>query len=95
MRRQIPRTRRMVVQASILSHPRVDERLELMLWRLADQLGSMTREGLDERLPFTHRQLAERIAARRSTASLAVGRPGAEDRARRWDEITGCYPTTG
>jgi hypothetical protein len=46
MRRQIMRTRRMVLQACILSQSRVDERLELMLWRLAEQFGRMTREGL-------------------------------------------------
>jgi hypothetical protein len=42
MRRQIRRTRRMMLQACILSRSSVDERLELMLWRLAEQFGSMT-----------------------------------------------------
>jgi len=83
MRRQIMRTRRMVLQACILSHSRVDERLELMLWRLAEQFGSMTREGLLVRLPFTHVQLAEMIAARRSTVTMAVSRLVAEERLRR------------
>ena len=83
MRRQIMRTRRMVLQACILSRSRVDERLELMLWRLGEQFGSMTREGLLVRLPFTHLQLAEMIAARRSTVTMAVSRLVAEDRLRR------------
>jgi CRP/FNR family transcriptional regulator, cyclic AMP receptor protein len=83
MRRQIVRTRRMILQASILSRSRVDERLELMLWRLGEQFGSLTREGLLVRLPFTHLQLAEMIAARRSTVSLAVSRLVADDRLRR------------
>ena len=83
MRRQIMRTRRMVLQACILSHSRVDERLELMLWRLAEQFGSMTREGMLVRLPFTHVQLAEMIAARRSTVTMAVSRLVAEKRLRR------------
>jgi CRP/FNR family transcriptional regulator, cyclic AMP receptor protein len=82
MRRQIMRTRRMMLQACILSCSRVDERLELMLWRLADQFGAMTREGMRVRLPFTHLQLAEMIAARRPTVTLAVSRLGAEDRLR-------------
>jgi hypothetical protein len=82
MRRQVMRTRRMMLQACILSCSRVDERLELMLWRLADQFGAMTRDGLHVRLPFTHLQLAEMIAARRSTVTLAVRRLGAEDRLR-------------
>lgn len=83
MRRQVMRTRRMMVQACILSHSRVDERLELMLWRLAEQFGRVTREGLLVRLPFTHLQLAEMIAARRSTVTLAVSRLVSEDRLRR------------
>jgi CRP/FNR family transcriptional regulator, cyclic AMP receptor protein len=83
MRRQIRRTRRMVLQAYILSRSRVEERLELMLWRLGEQFGSMTREGLLVRLPFTHLQLAEKIAARRSTVTMAVSRLVAEDRLRR------------
>ncbi len=83
MSRQIMRTRRMVLQACILSRSRVDERLELMLWRLGEQFGSVTREGLLVRLPFTHVQLAEMIAARRSTVTMAVSRLVAEDRLRR------------
>jgi hypothetical protein len=43
----------------------------------------MTRDGLQVRLPFTHLQLAEMIATRRSTVSAAVGRLVAEDRLRR------------
>jgi CRP/FNR family transcriptional regulator, cyclic AMP receptor protein len=82
MRRQITRTRRMVLQACILSRSLVDERLELMLWRLGDQFGRMTREGLLVGLPFTHLQLAEMIAARRSTVTMAVGRLVSEDRLR-------------
>jgi CRP/FNR family transcriptional regulator, cyclic AMP receptor protein len=83
MRREIWRTRRMMLQACILSQPLVDERLELMLWRLAEQFGSLTRDGLLVRLPFTHLQLAEMIAARRSTVTVAANRLVAEDRLRR------------
>lgn len=83
MRRQIRRTRRMVLQACILSRSSVDERLELMLWRLAEQFGSMTRDGLLVQLPFTHLHLAEMIAAQRSTVTLAANRLVAEDRLRR------------
>ena len=83
MRRVFWRARRLMLQACILSRSLVDERLELMLWRLAEQFGSMTRDGLLVRLPFTHLQLAEMIAARRSTVSVAASRLVAEDRLRR------------
>lgn len=83
MRRQIMRVRRMIVQACILSQPRAEDRLELMLWRLADQFGTVTRDGLMVRLPFTHLQLAEMIAVRRPTVTVAVGQLVHEDRLRR------------
>jgi hypothetical protein len=50
VRRLVVRTRRMILRASILSRPRVHERVELMLWLLADQFGSVTPEGLLVRL---------------------------------------------
>jgi CRP-like cAMP-binding protein len=81
-RRQITRTRRLILQACILSLPRVEDRLELMLWRLAEQFGTMTREGLAVQLPFTHRQLAEMVGARRPTISGAVKSLAAEGRIR-------------
>jgi CRP-like cAMP-binding protein len=83
MRRLVVRVRRLILQTSILSSSRVDERLELMLWLLADQFGHMTRDGLLVRLPFTHRQLAEMVAAQRPTVTLAVNRLIGQGRLRR------------
>jgi CRP/FNR family transcriptional regulator, cyclic AMP receptor protein len=82
VRRLVVRARRMILRASILSRPRVYDRVELMLWLLADQFGSVTREGLLVRLPFTHSQLGEIVGARRSTVTLAVRQLVAEDRLR-------------
>ena len=82
MRRAIMRVRRMIVQAAILSRPRAEHRLELMLWRLAEQFGSVTADGLEVRLPLTHEQLSEMIAARQSTVTLAIGALVADDRLR-------------
>lgn len=83
MRRLVVRTRRMILGASILSsRPRVEERVELMLWLLGDQFGSVTPEGLLVRLPFTHSQLGEIVGAKRSTVTLAIRHLVAEDRLR-------------
>jgi CRP-like cAMP-binding protein len=82
VRRLVVRTRRMILRASILSRPRVHERVELMLWLLADQFGSVTPEGLLVRLPFTHTQLGEIVGAKRSTVTLAIRHLVAEDRLR-------------
>jgi CRP/FNR family transcriptional regulator, cyclic AMP receptor protein len=82
MRRLVRRARRMIIQTSILSRPRADERFELMLWQLADRFGNVTPEGLLVRLPFTHDQLGEMVGAKRSTVTLAVSQLVAEDRRR-------------
>jgi CRP/FNR family cyclic AMP-dependent transcriptional regulator len=82
IRRLVGRARRMILRASILSRPRVYDRVELMLWLLADQFGSVTPEGLLVRLPFTHNQLGEIVGAKRSTVTLAVRQLVAEDRLR-------------
>jgi CRP/FNR family transcriptional regulator, cyclic AMP receptor protein len=82
VRRLVVRARRMILRASILSRPRVDERIALMFWLLGDQFGNVTPEGLLVRLPFTHNQLGEIVGAKRSTVTLAIRQLVAADRLR-------------
>jgi CRP-like cAMP-binding protein len=72
MRRLIARARRLSLQAAINSVPRVEERLELTLWQLADRFGRVTGEGIVLRLAMTHERLGELIAAQRPSVSTAV-----------------------
>lgn len=53
---------------------RVEDRLRLMLWHLADRWGRVTPDGTVLPIPLTHESLACLIGARRSPVSLALGR---------------------
>lgn len=72
MRRLIARARRLSMQAAINALPRVEERLELTLWRLADRFGRVTPEGIALRLALSHELLGELIAAQRPSVTTAL-----------------------
>jgi CRP-like cAMP-binding protein len=72
--RAMLRSRRLANTLVIASHPRLDQRLLLLLWELADRYGSVHADGVHLRLPVTHEVLAELAAARRPSVSTALGR---------------------
>jgi CRP/FNR family cyclic AMP-dependent transcriptional regulator len=72
VQRLILRSRRLSLQAAINAVPRIDERLELTLWHLADRFGRMSREGVQLTLPITHEQLSEMVGARRPSVTSAL-----------------------
>ena len=63
----------LAVQALIAHLPKAEHRLLLMLWHLADRFGIVTPDGIVVQLPLSHDLLGRLTAARRSTASLALG----------------------
>jgi CRP-like cAMP-binding protein len=72
VQRLILRARRLSLQAAINSVPRIDERLDLTLWQLADRFGRITPEGVKLDVHFTHTQLAEILAAQRPSVTHAI-----------------------
>src|SRR3954470_3174162 len=72
--RAMLRSRRLANTLVIASHPRLDQRLRLLLWELADRYGTVQPDGVRPRLPLTHEVLAELAAARRPSVSTALGR---------------------
>jgi CRP-like cAMP-binding protein len=74
MQRLITRSRRLSLQSAINSLSRIEERLELTLWQLAERFGRVTPEGVMLNLPITHSQLAEMVAAQRPSVTTAVAR---------------------
>jgi CRP/FNR family cyclic AMP-dependent transcriptional regulator len=72
--RAMLRSRRLANTLAIASHPRLDERLMLLLWELADRYGTVGTDGVHLRLSLTHEVLAELAAARRPSVSTALGR---------------------
>lgn len=81
--RLINRSRRASLQGAINAIPRMDERLEVTLWSLADRYGHVTRDGIKLHLPLTMAQLAEMVAAQRPSVSVAVARLEAQQRIMR------------
>lgn len=72
--RAIRRSRRLANALVLASHPRLDERLLLLLWEVADRYGVVHPDGVHLRLPLTHEVLAELAAARRPSVSTALSR---------------------
>lgn len=83
--RAIVRSRRLANTIAIMHHPRLDERLRLLLWELADRFGKVSPDGVRVPVPATHDLLSELAGARRPSVSLALGRlanAGLVERAR-------------
>jgi hypothetical protein len=71
--RAIRRSRFMAVTMGILHQPRIDVRLHMLLWELAERWGTVHRDGVHLPMRLTHSMLGELVAARRPTVTKAVG----------------------
>jgi CRP/FNR family transcriptional regulator, cyclic AMP receptor protein len=70
--REVERSRNLAINMAIVGHARVDVRIHMLLWHLADRWGSAHPGGTILPLPLTHAVLAELVAARRPTVSTAL-----------------------
>lgn len=71
--RALERARNLAVQMAIVHQPRVNVRLHMLLWHLADRWGRVGMEGISLDLPLSHTVLADLVAARRPTVTVALG----------------------
>lgn len=71
--RAIRRSRHMAVTMAIVHQPRIDVRLQMLFWELADRWGTVRQDGVHVPVHLTHATLAELIAARRPTVTKALG----------------------
>lgn len=71
--RALERSRRLAVNMAIAQHPRLEIRLEVLLWHLAERLGHVHPDGVHLTLPITHEALGNLVAARRPSVSAALG----------------------
>lgn len=79
----VRRTRAATFQLAIAQLPRVEDRLIVLLWQLAERWGRVAPEGVKLSLPLTHRVLATLVGARRpsvTTALTGLTRAGLVDR---------------
>jgi hypothetical protein len=71
--RGIRRAHSLAVSLAIAHHPRVEDRLLLTLWHLAERWGRVTSEGIAVPLPLSHQRLSELVGAHRPTVTTAIG----------------------
>jgi CRP/FNR family transcriptional regulator, cyclic AMP receptor protein len=74
MGRVMLRSRRLAMLMAIVQQPRLDERLCLLFWELADRYGIVHPDGVHLRLPLTHEVISHLAAAQRPSVSAALGR---------------------
>jgi len=84
--RGIRRAHSLAVALAISHHQRVDERLLLTLWHLAERWGRVIPGGIVVPLPLSHQRLAELVGAHRPSVTTAMGELGRAERLSRRDD---------
>ena len=86
--RALDRSRRLAAMMAIAQQPRLDERLWMLFWELADRHGRVHPGGVYLDLPLTHEVLSHLVAARRPSVSGALTKLADQGRlerdGRRW-----------
>jgi CRP-like cAMP-binding protein len=78
--RALGRSLRLVTAMAIAQQPRLDERLFMLFWDLADRFGKVHADGVHLDLPLTHEVLSHLAGARRPSVSGALTRLSDEGR---------------
>ena len=81
--RSSQRVERLTAHMAALQMSRVDERVEAVMWQLADRFGRVTPDGVVLPLRLTHQTLGFLTAAKRPTVSVALGELAARGRVSR------------
>jgi CRP-like cAMP-binding protein len=76
--RALERARNLAINMAIVHQARVNVRLRMLLWHLADRWGRVRTEGVVLPLTLTHAVLADLVAARRPTVTTALNELGRE-----------------
>ena len=71
--RALRRSRHIATNMAIVQQPRIDLRLHMLFWELADRWGTVHQDGVHLRLQLTHLMLSDLVAARRPTVTKALG----------------------
>lgn len=72
--RALLRARRLANMLTIALHPKLDERLQLLMWELADRYGRVHPDGVHVEVPLTHELISQLAGARRPSVSSALSR---------------------
>ena len=80
------RAHHLAVALAIAHHQRVDDRLLLTLWHLAERWGRVHPDGIVLPLPLGHQRLADLVGASRPTVTTSLGELSAAGRIGRRDD---------
>ena len=72
LRRGLLRSRYLATLAAVISQRRIETRLLMLFWHLADRFGHIRGAWVDIPVPLTHSVLAELVAARRPSVTTAL-----------------------
>jgi len=67
------RAHHLAVALAITHHQRVDDRILLTLWHVAERWGRVGRDGILVDLPLSHQRLADLVGAHRPSVTSALG----------------------
>jgi CRP/FNR family cyclic AMP-dependent transcriptional regulator len=67
------RAHHLAVALAIAHHPRVDDRVLLTLWHVAERWGRVGKDGILVDLPLSHQRLADLVGAHRPSVTSALG----------------------
>ena len=71
--RTVRRSQRLAFYMVLSNLKRIDARLHMLLWHLADRWGRVGVDGVTLKLPLTHEMLARLVAAKRPSVTTALG----------------------
>jgi CRP/FNR family transcriptional regulator, cyclic AMP receptor protein len=84
--RAVKRSRSLAVQLAICNFQRVEARLLLLMWHLAERWGRVSKQGIVLPLQLTHRMLASLVGARRPTVTTALKELALQGKVSRRDD---------
>jgi CRP/FNR family cyclic AMP-dependent transcriptional regulator len=82
-RRVMARSRRLASLQAIAQHHRLEDRLRLFFWELADRYGRVGPDGVRLELQLTHEIISHLVGAQRPSVSSALGRLARSGHVRR------------
>ena len=92
--RHVRRARSLAFQRAIAQLPRVDDRMLVLLWALAERWGRVGPEGVRVPVGLPHRTLATLVGARRPSVTTALTGLAREGLVERIDRAAGCCTAT-
>jgi len=93
VRRFVGRTHSLALQLAIADLRRIEDRLRLYFWHLADRWGRVAREGVVVPFALTHDVVAQLVCAQRPTVTTALSRLAATGEIRRRADKSWLLPT--